>query len=80
MDFPTGQRQSTNIKCYIYCNAFKLQCDIPHSPDLKNKVFFYYLHAHFRVLGSQTKQQQKTHPKPGTVSQGPITGLDPIFP
>ena len=64
MDFPTGQRQSTNIKCYIYCNAFKLQCDIPHSPELKNKVFFLLFARTFSSFGITNKTVTKNPSEP----------------
>ena len=64
MDFPTGQRQSTNIKCSIYCNASKMQCDIPHSPELKNKVFFLLFARIFSSFGITNKTVTKNPSEP----------------
>ena len=76
MDIPAGQRQSTNIKCFIYCNAFKMQCEIPHSPELKKQGLFLFARtfSSFGIINKTVKKNIRTQ----AISQGP-TGPDPIL-
>ena len=55
-----------------------MQCDIPHSPEL-NRVFFIIC-THIFEFCDHKQNSNKTPIRTQAISQGPITGPDPIFP